>query len=231
MFKKGKDAMKRTAIGIVAFGCVIVLGAFSATAQAPSHMDFTVDGTTNFLSTPVLFDGTVTDGEPMLNGGYWSILVDDTGWPGVGDPQTRWNYIAATYYNPNYDPMLGTWTAVFDSSTTNSSPWWETGKSGVGKLTGVATLQMTIQDYNFDGVIDPDERGFIIFSGTLIVVKNGEGIFAGYCGLGSYSGSQYNPDPYNWADDIFSGRTILDIEDCSVPVQEVSWGHIKAQYR
>ena len=70
-----------------------------------------------------------------------------------------------------------------------------------------------------------------MFSGTLIVVKNGEGIFAGFCGLGSYSGSLSNPDPLNFADDIFSGTTILDVEDCAVPVQEVTWGHVKSEYR
>ncbi|MCK5407390.1 MAG: hypothetical protein KAJ37_08050, partial [Candidatus Krumholzibacteria bacterium] len=78
---------------------------------------------------------------------------------------------------------------------------------------------------------DPDERAFVIFSGTLIVVKNGDGLFAGYCGLGSYSGSSSNPDPVNFADDTFDGTTILDVEDCGVPVQAVSWGHVKSLYQ
>jgi len=61
-------------------------------------------------------------------------------------------------------------------------------------------------------------------------VKNGEGVFAGYCGLGSYSGYSENPDPVNFADDAFTGSNIVDIEDCSLPNENVSWGHVKAKY-
>jgi hypothetical protein len=194
-------------------------------------MTFDVDGTSNFMTSPVAFNGTVTSGEPLLVGGYWNLFVDDTGWPGDTNKQVRWNYLAATYYYPNYDGFSGSWTATFDENTTASAPTWGCGNGAVGNLTGTATLQLTILDFDFDGVIDPDERAFNVFSGTLIVVKNGEGVFAGFCGLGSYSGSLNNPDPVNFADDLFAGSTILDVEDCSVPVREVSWGHVKAKYR
>jgi hypothetical protein len=223
--------MKRTVLGYIILGCVLLCGAFSANAQVPSHMEFDVAGTSNFMVSPVVFDGTVTAGEPLLVGGYWTMQIDDTGWPSDADKQARWDYIAANYYTPNYDPMSGNWTATFDENTTATAPWWATGRSGIGNMTGTATLQLTILDFNFDGVIDPDERAFVVFSGTLIVVKNGEGVFAGFCGLGSYSGSASNPDPLNWADENFSGSTILDVEDCAVPVEEVSWGHIKSLYQ
>jgi hypothetical protein len=221
--------MKKTVMGLFAFSFVIMIGAISANAAIPSHMEFDVTGTGNFMVSPVVFDGTVTAGEPLLLGGYWTLSVDDTGWPSDTDKQVRWNYIAATYYSPNYDPS-GNWTATFDGNTTASPPSWATG-SGAGSMTGTATLQMTILDFDLDQVIDPDERAFNVFSGTLIVVKNGEGVFAGSCGLGSYSGSLSNSDPMNFVDDDFSGTTILDVEDCSVPVEEVTWGHIKANYR
>jgi len=223
--------MKRTVIGLFVVGCILALGTVTASAQVPTHMVFDVSGTTNFMTSPVLFDGTVTAGEPFLNGGYWTLDIDDTGWPADTNKQVRWDYVAATYYLPNYDMYSGNWTATFDENTTATSPTWATGKSGVGSMTGTVALQMTITDFNFDGVIDPDERGFIVFSGTLIVVKNGEGLFAGYCGLGSYSGSAVSSDPWNFVDEDFSGTTILDIEDCAVPVEEVSWGNIKAMYQ
>ena len=223
--------MKRTFIGLFATVVALAFCVVSASAQIPSHMVFTVDGTTNFMTSPVQFAGAVTSGEPLLVGGYWNLFVDDTGWPDASDPQVRWDYIAANYYQPNYDGANGNWTATFDENTTASVPTWGCGKGGVGNLTGTAALQLTIIDFDFDAVIDPDERAFNVFSGTLIVVKNGEGIFAGFCGLGSYSGSLNNPDPLNFADDIFSGTTILDIEDCAVPVQEVTWGHVKSKYR
>jgi len=221
--------MKKTVMGLFAFSFVIMIGAISANAAIPSHMEFDVTGTSNFMVSPVVFDGTVTAGEPLLLGGYWTLSVDDTGWPADTDKQARWDYIAATYYYPNYDPS-GNWTATFDGNTTASPPNWATG-SGAGSMTGTATLQLTILDFDFDQVIDPDERAFNVFSGTLIVVKNGEGVFAGSCGLGSYSGSLSNSDPMNFVDDDFSGTTVLDVEDCSVPVEEVTWGHIKANYR
>jgi hypothetical protein len=228
---KGEDAMNRTVIGMVVVGCVLAFGSFSANAQVPSHMVFDVEGTVNFMVSPVVFDGAVTAGEPLLLGGYWTLQVDDTGWPADTDKQARWDYIAANYYEPNYDSYSFNWTATFDEHTTNSAPTWGTGKAVVGDMTGTATLQITITDFNFNEMIDPDERAFVVFSGTLIVVKNGEGMFAGYCGLGSFSGSASNPDPVNFADDSYSGTTILDVEDCSVPAEQVSWGHVKALYQ
>ena len=230
MYTKGKDIMKRTVIGLIAFGCVLILGSMSVVAQ-PSHMVFDMSGSSNFMVSPVLYNGSIDAGEPLLVGGFWTLQVDDTGWPADTDKAARWSYIDATFYTPNYDPMFGSWTATFDENTTNSAPAWSVGKSGVGSMTGTALLQTTLTDFNFDGIIDPDERGFIIFSGTLIVVKNGDGIFAGFCGLGSYSGSASNPDPINFADDAFSGSTILDVEECSVPVEEVTWGQVKSLYR
>jgi hypothetical protein len=193
-------------------------------------MEFDMSGSLNFMVSPTVFDGTIDAGEPLLVGGYWWLQIDDTGWPADTDKAARWSYIAANYYTPNYDPMFGSWTATFDENTTNSAPAWSVGKAGVGSMTGTATLQTTITDFNFDGVIDPDERAFVIFSGTLIVVKNGDGLFAGYCGLGSYSGSATNTDPSSYADDAFAGSTILDVEECSVPVEEVTWGQIKSMY-
>jgi hypothetical protein len=222
--------MKKTVTGLLVFGCVAVLGALPASAQS-SHMVFDMSGTTNFMVSPVVFDGTIDDGEPLLVGGYWTLQIDDTGWPSDSDPGTRWSYIEATYYTPNYDPLSYSWTATFDKNTTASAPTWGVGNPGVGSMNGTAVLQTTITDYDFDGIVDPDERAFVVFSGTLIVVKNGDGLFAGYCGLGSYSGSMSNADPVNWADDAFSGSTILDVEECSVPVEEVTWGQVKSMYR
>jgi hypothetical protein len=193
-------------------------------------MEYDVSGTTNFLVSPVFFNGSVTAGEPLLLGGYWTLTINDLGWPPDTDKPARWTYINDTYYVPGFNPYTFTWTATFDELTTAGQVIWTSGNGGVGEMNGTATLQTTIQDFDFDGVIDPDERGFVIFSGTLIVVKNGTGVFAGYCGLGSFSGSMSNPDPWNWADDNFTLQTQLDVEDCSLPVRSVSWGIVKNLY-
>jgi len=100
----------------------------------------------------------------------------------------------------------------------------------VGDLLGTTEVQFTIQDFDFDSLIDPDERMLMVVSGTIIVVKNGTGIWAGYCGLGSFSGYTENADPWNWAEDHIVGGTVLDIEDCAVATQDVTWGQIKSAY-
>jgi len=123
----------------------------------------------------------------------------------------------------------GSWTGTFDNTSTASDLLWH-ASSGWGGIHGTAVLQITILDFNFDQIIDPDERAFSVFSGTLVVVKDGSGIWAGYCGLGSFSGSSSNADPVNWADDFVSGSTILDVDICDVPTNNVTWGQVKELY-
>jgi hypothetical protein len=222
--------MKHLSVLLVFGACLLFATASITNAQVPTHIEYGFSGYGNFMVSPVHYTGSINSGEPLLVGGTWNMWVDDTGWPPDTDPLVRWNYIDATYFTPNYDPILGTWTGTFDENSTSSSPTWDAGHT-LGTLAGTATLQITISDFDFDGVIDPDERSFSIFSGTLIVVKNGTGIWAGYCGLGSFSGTSMNNDPWNFADDYVEGYTILDIEDCGVPVEEITWGHVKSIYQ
>jgi hypothetical protein len=220
--------MKNCFIGSLLVACMILLplGAF---AQVPTHIVYTFSGTGNFMVSPVVYTGSIDTGEPMLVGGTWDIMVDDTGWPADTDKAARWAYIDANYYAPNYDPFTPGWTGVFDGTSTANDPIWH-ASSAFGTLNGTAILQITLIDFDFDAVIDPDERGFGVYSGTIIVIKDGTGIWAGYCGLGSYSGDMQNPDPWNWGDDIVTGNTILDIEDCSIPTESITWGQVKELY-
>ncbi|MEJ2722621.1 MAG: hypothetical protein P8181_16005 [bacterium] len=209
--------------------CIMVTGA-TAFAQVPAHIEYGFSGTGNLMVSPVEYSGTVDTGEPLLVGGTWFIAIDDTGWPSDADQNARWNYIDATYFGPNFNEYVFSWTANFNAATTASVPQWQASKAGVGDLVGTAEVQLTISDFDFDMTIDPDERALMLLSGTIIVVKNGTGIWAGYCGLGSYSGTIQNADPWNFADDSVSGSAVLDIEDCSLPTEEVTWGKIKAAY-
>jgi len=211
--------------------CMVCLVAFvpCALAQVPAHIEYAFSGTGNLTTSPVVYSGSIDSGEPLLVGGTWELRVDDTGWPPDTDRAVRWNYIDATYFAPNYDAFSFAWTGVFNGVTTASLPTWK-ASSIVGDLVGTAVIQMTIQDFDFDQVIDPDERAFILVSGTIIVIKDGTGIWAGYCGLGSYSGFTTNPDPVNFDDDVVSGNTVLDIEDCSVGAETLSWGAVKQIY-
>jgi hypothetical protein len=209
--------------------CAIMLASAGVNAQVPTHIEYGFSGTGNMMVSPVVYSGSIDSGEPLLVGGTWDFTIDDTGWPPDTDKLARWNYVDATYFSPYYDPFNGSWTATFDSYSTASDLIWH-ATSSYGGLHGTAVLQITVLDFNFDEVIQPDERGYAVFSGTLVVVKDGSGIWAGYCGLGSYSGGSDNPDPANWADDILSANAILDVEDCSVPANTVSWGQVKQLY-
>lgn len=209
--------------------CVGALVSVSAYAQVPTHIEFSFSGLGNMMVSPVVYAGSIDAGEPLLVGGNWNLTIDDSTWPPDSDKLVRWNYIDATYFAPNYDPFLTQWLGIFDTASTGSNLIWN-ASSGAGGLHGTAVLQVTIIDWDFDQIIDADERSFGVFSGTLVVVKDGDGIWAGYCGLGSFSGSSMNPDPAAWADDAVEGYTILDVEDCSVPTDNVTWGQVKELY-
>jgi hypothetical protein len=224
--QKGR-IMKLTALVIVI--AILVLGVPVA-AQVPAHIEYDFSGVGNLMVSPVVYAGSIDTGEPLLVGGTWTISIDDAGWPGDSDKAARWSYIDATYFTPNFNPFVHSWTGVFNARTTASAPQWRAGRPDVGDLVGTADVQFTIEDFDSDNLIDPDERMMMVVSGTFIVVKNGTGIWAGQCGLGSYSGYTENMDPWNWADDAIMGGTALDIEDCSVPTQTVTWGHVKATY-
>jgi hypothetical protein len=227
---KGKDLMiKLTMIGMVCIG-LLMLGSPVTFAQVPTHIEYDFSGYGNFLVSPVHYSGSIDAGEPLLVGGYWDMWVDDTGWPPDSDKLVRWTYIDSTYFAPHYDLALFTWTGVFDEYSTASSPTWDAGHTA-GQLSGTATLKVTISDFDFDQVIDPDERAFSVFSGIQIVVNEGTGIWAGYCGQGSFSGYSMNPDPINWADDYVEGHTSLDIEPCDVPTNDITWGQVKQLYQ
>lgn len=210
--------------------CVGVLVSVTVYAQVPTHIEYAFSGSGNMLVSPVVYSGSIDSGEPLLVGGTWDLSIDDSTWPPDTDKLVRWNYIDATYFAPNYDPFFDKWVGIFNTESTGSNLVWNATSSS-GGLHGTAVVQVTIYDFDWDEVIDPDERALGVFSGTLVVVKDGAGIWAGYCGLGSFSGYTENPDPINWADDIvYNGYTILDIEDCSVPTDNISWGQVKELY-
>jgi hypothetical protein len=221
--------MNRFVMMFVILAAVLISGSSPALALTPTHIEYNFSGSGNFMVSPVQYSGPITAGEPTLVGGTWQLNIDDTGWPSDADKLVRWNYIDATYFAPNYDDVSHSWTGLFDENTTATQPTWACGHT-LGSLGGTAVVQITISDFDLDQHIDVDERSFTTFSGTLIVVKNGTGIFAGYCGLGSFSGYSTNSDPANWADDYVEGYTILDIEDCSIPIEQVTWGQIKELY-
>ena len=234
MGEAGRDELeqKGTTMKLLALviACAVVSLGIPVAAQVPAHVEYDFTGTGNLMVSPVTYGGPINAGEPLLVGGTWEFSIDDNGWPGDSDKALRWNHIDAAYFGPNYNSFVGSWTGIFNATTTMSAPQWRAGRSDVGDLMGTTEVQFTIQDFDADALIDPDERMMMVVSGTIIVVKNGSGIWAGYCGLGSFSGYTENYDPWNWADDNIQGGTVLDIEDCAVAAREVTWGSVKSAY-
>jgi hypothetical protein len=180
------------------------------------------------LGSPPLYSGTVDDGDALVLGGDWWVRVDDSGWPSTSDPGARWNYLFSHYFA--YDADLHAWTAVFDEHTCASRPVWGLNTPTNGTMGGTLVLVVTYTDGNGNGILDLSERQFGVFSGTVIVMKYGTGLFAGYCGLGSYNGAFQNGDPANWVDDYVESYCILNLKSCAIGVEQVSWSKIKKLY-
>jgi hypothetical protein len=223
--------MKKWLASILFLIPALILSTGIAMAQAPDlDIEFDFDGFGNMiLDSPPVYSGDITAGDPLVAGGTWWIQIDDTGWPGTGDPAARWDYIFTNYFP--YDPYSFSWTASFDGNTLATKPIWEIVTLNGSTMGGTLVVQVTISDWDMDGVLDVEERTFGVFSGTLMVMKYGTGDFDVYCGSGAYNGSYQNADPINWADDYVEGHCILNLIDCRVGTEEVSWGAIKSIYR
>lgn len=194
-------------------------------------MEYDFEGFGNpVLASPPIYTGEVTGGDlRVYPGGTWWIQFDDSAWPPTSDPNVRWDYIFNNYFV--YDPGSFSWSAQFDNTNLPQKPVWELQHPANGTMGGTAIVVMTLSDWDLDGTLDPEERTFGSFSGTLLVMKYGTGHFSKYCGAGSYNGTMQNADPVNFADDYVYGHCLLDLIDCSVGVEESSWSALKARFK
>ena len=134
---------------LIVLSAVVILST-PAFAQVPSHIEYDFSGTGNLMVSPVVYAGSIDSGEPLLVGGTWEIAIDDAGWPDDTDQAIRWAYLDATYFTPNFNQYVYSWTGFFNASTTATVPTWRAGRGDVGDLVGTAEVQLTIQDFNFD---------------------------------------------------------------------------------
>ncbi|MCK7469455.1 MAG: hypothetical protein MZU95_00645 [Desulfomicrobium escambiense] len=95
---------------------------------------------------------------------------------------------------------------------------------------GTLVVVVTYTDWDQDAALDIDERMFAVYSGNLIIMKYGTGIFAGYCD-GTFNGSIQNPDPANWADEYVEGSCFLNLQNCQIGTRETSWTAIKSMFK
>ncbi|UCF04873.1 MAG: hypothetical protein JSV33_13260 [bacterium] len=194
-------------------------------------LEFDFEGFGNLvLDSPPIYAGDITGGDwRVFPDGTWWLQIDDSEWPPTSDPNARWDHIFNTYFI--HDPGSFSWTATFDNTTLPTKPTWEIQHPVNGTMGGTAIIVITFSDWDIDGILDPEERTFGVFSGTLLVMKFGTGNFSKYCGDGSYNGSLQNADPINFADDYVTGHCLLDLIDCSIGNDETSWSALKTRFK
>lgn len=192
---------------------------------------FGLSGTGALGFDPPGFEGMIVSGS--LAGGYFTLYIDDTGWP-VDDPMTpqneRWEYIVANFFEYIADPGSEHWDGTIPPVGQQApAVVWHFFNNGDNLGGVVRSLKITITDSNHNGIMDPSELQIQAVAGNLQChVEQSTGRFEGLCGMGPMNGSIYDSTPV----DIFEipfGSLIL-WNTCSVPNENPSWGFIKAIY-
>jgi hypothetical protein len=219
----GKEMCEMKKLAISAMLIALVLLA----AQTASATVYNV----GLMGSGSLMNGGATYSGTFLFGlsGTWTIDVNDSLWPVASDSTARWDYLWNFF---EYDDTQGgeAWFATFDLNTLGSIPTFEFVTTD-GVLAGDCTFRIMIRDWNGDGVLSQTEKHHdlqIVY--TLSVNPDlGTGDFTGWCGDGSMSAFDFrfvNPPD---ADAIqIMGR--VETKECPSPVEQTTWGTIKALY-
>ena len=198
-------------------------------AAAVEYTDLGMMGDGSLMMSPVEYGGMFIAGFP---GGSWEITLDDSTWPDAADSTARFDYIWEHFFADNYDTLPGGqhWMGYFNSSTLPATPHFVfTTMSGV--LEGDITFTIMIRDWYSDGVLSQDEKHDPSnLSATLSVDSDlGTGDFVDVCGHASISTGAFkfiNPTTLNSVQ-IFGQ---LQTYACPSPVEDRTWGTIKALY-
>ncbi len=178
------------------------------------------------------YTGTILSGMD----GTWTLDVDDSMWPDESDSTARFDYIWNTYFAPNYDSAPGgeNWRGFFDAGTLPSAPLLTLDTTTPGGLLVMnAPFVVQVRDYNGDGQLSQYEKHHTCQVSFTMSVETPlcTGSFNDYCGDGSGSTGFFNfvnpPD----ADELELFPVQLDVWYCGAPVEEGSWGTLKALYR
>jgi hypothetical protein len=198
----------------------------SATADMNVNIGMMGDG--SVMISPVIYDGMFISGFP---GGTWEITVDET-WPGEADSTARFDYIWENYFAGNYNPVPGGqhWMGYFNGSTLPTVPQF-VFTTPTGVIAGDITFTIMIRDLVSDGILSQDEKHDPSnLSATLNVNPDlGTGAYEDMCGHGSMSTGAFqfiNPPTLNSVQ-IFGQ---IQLYACPSPVEDSTWGAIKALY-
>ena len=223
-----RTAWRRVIPSIFVFALLTI--PFAGHAQVQT-ITFSLDGMGSMLESPVLFDGVINSG-PM-SPGWFMITIDDTGWPPDTDKTARWNYIVSTFFSYDATPGGEHWDGYFPMDGTQLPVvTWRFSSNG-NKLGGIIKyLIITIFDSDQDAVIDQDELTTQSVAMNIHAhIEQSQGIYTGYCGIGSANGTLSNFDPN--LDDILTvpfGSVTIRNFGCSVPTENKTWGAVKSIY-
>lgn len=198
-------------------------------AAADSYM-YGTQGMGSLMKSPVVYSGTFLFGVT----GTYEFSLDDSLWPAEADSTARFDYIWTNYFADNYDGTIGAqaWFGYFDGVTMPSSPTFLFDLvAPLGTITGDASVVIMIRDWYADGILSQDEKHRSNqMTVTYILDPNAStGAFADYCGNGSMSGGNFNfINPPG--DDSINLMGQFSATFCGSPVEQSSWGVIKALY-
>lgn len=216
--------MKKLATTAVILACALLI----SQAAAAATYNCGLMGSGSLMSSGATYSGTFMFGMT----GTWTIDVDDSLWPDASDSNARWNYLWTNFFTYDGTPGAEAWWGTFDLATLGSIPTFEfvTSSPG-GTVAGDCTFRIMIRDWSGDGVLSQTEKHHdsqIVFTFS-VNPDLGTGVFADWCGDGSSSSGNFrfvNPPDINIIEIVGFVRT----NECPSPVNDTTWGTIKALY-
>lgn len=220
--------MKRLvfAVVVLAFALLVV-----QTAAADDSYMIGMQGLGSLMESPIVYSGNFMFG--LF--GAWEITIDDTMWPDPADSTARFDYIWDTFFADNYLDVLGaeSWTGYFNGATLMATPHFRFDTvSPVGVLEGDITFSILVRDWYADEILSQQEKhDNLNLSATVNVNPGlGQGYFEDTCGHGSVSSGVFNFHNPPTKDSIqIVGQ--LQTYTCPSPVEDSTWGAMKALYR
>jgi hypothetical protein len=210
--------------------CVLPL-AFASFASAETYMPV-LDGGGGMMLNGAGYAGTILTGGMT---GTWSLDFDDSLWPDDSDSTARFEYIWTMFFASNYDGTSGqeAWRGYFNGTTLPTSPAMSffTTSPG-GDLITSASVTVLIRDYNADGILQQSEKHH---NSQVAITASVEtplctGYFEDYCGNGSFGSGAFNfVNPPATDSIVLNGQ--LQVIFCGAPVEESSWGAVKALFQ
>lgn len=215
-----------------AFFVLLLLLLLIPHTAAAQFETFCLSGNGSLLQSPPGWEGFIDCG--TLNGGYFTIYVDDTGWPtdNPGTPQNeRWDYIVSTFFTYISEPLNEHWLGYIPLSGSPAPPVVFRFYNDGDKLGGVMYLNITIIDKDKDGKMDQEDlMNQALGANIRAHIEQSTGRFEGKCGAGSMNGTieDFDPTPMDILT-VPSGRIILST-NCTLPTERMSWGAVKSLY-